>query len=70
MAARLLGPPAASTNPRMNALIIVEGFNDCFAVHRAVQAPVRLPYAAGGRVAKRASAAVHAPVGLHARACG
>ncbi|KAG2485881.1 hypothetical protein HYH03_015464 [Edaphochlamys debaryana] len=38
-AARLLAPPANDQLPRLNALVVVEGFNDCLALHRAVRAP-------------------------------
>ncbi|PNH10870.1 Serine/threonine-protein phosphatase 4 regulatory subunit 4 [Tetrabaena socialis] len=37
---RLMAPPRDDTLPRMDALVVVEGFNDCLALHRAVRAPV------------------------------
>ncbi|GLC44071.1 hypothetical protein PLESTB_000932500 [Pleodorina starrii] len=42
---RLVAPPNNDQLPRLDALIIVEGYNDCIAVHRAIRSPV---YVLGG----------------------
>ncbi|KAG2451342.1 hypothetical protein HYH02_003946 [Chlamydomonas schloesseri] len=45
LASRLMAPPRDESLPGLDALVVVEGFNDCLALHRAVRAPV---YVMGG----------------------
>ncbi|KAG2445690.1 hypothetical protein HXX76_000298 [Chlamydomonas incerta] len=40
-----MAPPRDEALPGLDALVVVEGFNDCLALHRAVRAPV---YVMGG----------------------
>lgn len=35
-----MAPPRDESLPSLDALVVVEGFNDCLALHKAVRAPV------------------------------